>query len=179
MRKFFNLTLAKHAFFRGETYISGRNGPYFKAFFGPIRHPFVRQNVKNAAFCKAKVSRTHPLKLHTHSIPGIERTPRRGILLKKLDSLFEIFENTKTIGFLLVCSLTINVMISHVIHIFIMLHNFHSYDLFCVIIFPQRKGVGISIEPVMHSQCPFHQVKCVTSMINFTERIRNKHAGIL
>ncbi len=73
--KFFNLTLAKHAFLRGETLISGRNKPCCKAFWGPKRHPFVRQNVKSGPFCKAKFSGTHPLKWHTRSIPVIGRPP--------------------------------------------------------------------------------------------------------
>ncbi len=48
LRNFFNLTLPKHVFFRGETLVSGRNGPRRKAFFMPKRDPFVRQNVKMA-----------------------------------------------------------------------------------------------------------------------------------
>ena len=76
--KFFNLILAKHAFFRGETSISGRNRPCCKAFWGPKRNPFVRQNVKSGPLCKAKFSRTHPLKWHTRSIPGIGSTPPGG-----------------------------------------------------------------------------------------------------
>ena len=75
LRKFFNLALAKYAFFRGETLISGRNRPYCKAILWPKRHPFVRQNVKSGPFCKAKFSQTHPLRWHTRNIPGIGRTP--------------------------------------------------------------------------------------------------------
>ncbi len=72
-RKFFK-TLAKHAFSRGKTLIFGRlNIPYCKAFSGPKGHPLLRQNVKCGPFCKAKFSRTHPLKWHTHSIPSIGR----------------------------------------------------------------------------------------------------------
>ena len=67
--------MAKHAIFRGETLISVRNRPCCKAFWGPKRHPFLRQNIKSGPFCKAKLSRTHPLKWHTHSIPGIGRIP--------------------------------------------------------------------------------------------------------
>ena len=62
LRKFFSLTLAKHAFFRGESLTFGRNRPSCKAFLGRKRHPFVRQNIKSGPSCKAKFSRTHPLK---------------------------------------------------------------------------------------------------------------------
>ncbi len=75
LRKLFNLTFAKHAFFRGETLLFGKNGPLCKAFLGPKRHPFVRQNLKSGPFLKAKFSQTHPSKWHTRSIPGIGRTP--------------------------------------------------------------------------------------------------------
>ena len=76
-----NLTLAKHAFFRGEILISDRNRSCRKAVLGPKRHPFGRQNVKIGPFCKhgkAKLSWTHPLKWHSCSIPGIGRTPCGG-----------------------------------------------------------------------------------------------------
>ncbi len=76
LRKFFNLTLAKHAFLGGETLIFGRNRPCCKAFWGPKRHPSVRQNVKSRPVCKAKFPRTHPLRWHTRSIPGYIDAPR-------------------------------------------------------------------------------------------------------
>ncbi len=68
-RKFSPLKSAKHAFFRGETSILTRKGPCCKALLRPKRDPFVRQNLKSKPLCKAKFSKTHPLKWHIRVYP--------------------------------------------------------------------------------------------------------------
>ncbi len=44
--KILRLKLAKHSFFRGETSIFSKKGPFCKALLAPKRDPFVRQNFK-------------------------------------------------------------------------------------------------------------------------------------
>ncbi len=51
LRKILHLKLAKHAFFRGETSIFSKIGPFCKAILGPKRDPFVRQNFKCGPLC--------------------------------------------------------------------------------------------------------------------------------
>ncbi len=52
-QKILRLKLAKHTFFRGETSIFCKKGPFCKALLDPKRDPFVRQNFTCGPLCKA------------------------------------------------------------------------------------------------------------------------------
>ncbi len=84
------------AFFRDETLISGRNIPCCMAFFGPKRHPFVREYVKSGSFCKANF-----LELTLSSgTPVVYRVNGVQLLTfaSRTDITFEIFTNLPCLG---------------------------------------------------------------------------------
>ncbi len=62
LRKILCLKLEKHAFFRGETSIFTKKGPFCKALLGPKGDPFVRQNFKCGPLCI--FCQTMPVKWH-------------------------------------------------------------------------------------------------------------------
>ena len=62
LRKILRMKLAKYAFFRDETSIFSKKGPFCKALLGPKREPFVRQNFKCGPLCKVIFRETIPVK---------------------------------------------------------------------------------------------------------------------
>ncbi len=92
LRKILHFKLPKHAFFRGETSIFSKKGPFCKELLGPKRDPFVRQNFKCGPLCKAIFRQTIPVKWHTR----IGRTPPSGIIADNI--LLVLTVNHQTSG---------------------------------------------------------------------------------
>ena len=74
--KILRLKLAKYAFFRGETSIFGKKGPFCKTLLRPKRDPYVRQNFKCGPLCKATFCKTIPVKWHIRIYRVLGEPPR-------------------------------------------------------------------------------------------------------
>ncbi len=75
LRKILRLKLPKHAFFRGETSIFSKKGPFSKTLLGPKRDPFVRQNFKCRPLCKAIFRQTMYLSSGTYAYTVYRENP--------------------------------------------------------------------------------------------------------